>query len=118
MALDWLTAPEDDPALLTAVMSALASGDWDADAQAELEAVRARLEGRPVGDEVGPARLEAARLSGDWAEAEADFEAAMTAEAPAFTVISYLEKVCSKLRVRTRIEAVAVGVGAGVIEPE
>ncbi|WP_313003960.1 helix-turn-helix transcriptional regulator [Brevundimonas sp.] len=34
------------------------------------------------------------------------------------TVDSYLEKVCSKLRVRTRIEAVAVAVGAGVIEPE
>jgi hypothetical protein len=30
----------------------------------------------------------------------------------------YLEKVCSKLRVRTRIEAVAVAVRAGVIEPD
>jgi len=34
------------------------------------------------------------------------------------TASGYLEKVCSKLRVRTRIEAVAVAVGAGVIEPE
>ncbi|TFW10994.1 LuxR family transcriptional regulator [Brevundimonas intermedia] len=34
------------------------------------------------------------------------------------TVDSYLEKVCSKLRVRTRIEAVAVAVRAGVIEPD
>lgn len=34
------------------------------------------------------------------------------------TVDSYLEKVCSKLRVRTRIEAVVVAVRAGVIEPD
>ena len=34
------------------------------------------------------------------------------------TVDSYLEKVCSKLRVRTRIEAVAVAVRAGVVEPD
>ena len=34
------------------------------------------------------------------------------------TVDSDLEKVCSKLRVRTRIEAVAVAVRAGVIEPD
>jgi len=34
------------------------------------------------------------------------------------TVDSYLEKVCSKLQVRTRIEAVAVAVRAGVIEPD
>lgn len=118
MALDWLTAPEDDPALLTAVMSALASGDWDADAQAELEAVRARLEGRPVGDEVGPARLEAARLSGDWAEAEADFEAAMTAEAPAFTVISYASALSASGRWsvldRHRIALLAFGTAGAV----
>lgn len=110
--------PEDDPALLTAVMSALASGDWDADAQAELEAVRARLEGRPVGDEVGPARLEAARLSGDWAEAEADFEAAMTAEAPAFTVISYASALSASGRWsvldRHRIALLAFGTAGAV----
>lgn len=33
------------------------------------------------------------------------------------TVDSYLEKVCSKLRVRTRVEAVAAGVRLGLIEP-
>jgi LuxR family quorum-sensing system transcriptional regulator CciR len=33
------------------------------------------------------------------------------------TVDSYLEKVCSKLKVRTRIEAVAAGVRLGLIEP-
>lgn len=32
------------------------------------------------------------------------------------TVDSYLEKVCSKLRVRTRVEAVAVAVRHGLIE--
>lgn len=32
------------------------------------------------------------------------------------TVDSYLEKVCAKLRVRTRIEAVALAVRAGLIE--
>ncbi|WP_312571107.1 helix-turn-helix transcriptional regulator [Brevundimonas sp.] len=34
------------------------------------------------------------------------------------TVDSYLEKVCAKLRVRTRIEAVVAAVQAGLIEPE
>ncbi|OHC97598.1 MAG: helix-turn-helix transcriptional regulator [Sphingomonadales bacterium RIFCSPHIGHO2_01_FULL_65_20] len=34
------------------------------------------------------------------------------------TVDSYLEKACAKLGVRTRIEAVAVGVRAGIIDPE
>lgn len=34
------------------------------------------------------------------------------------TVDSYLEKVCAKLRVRTRIEAVAVAVRTGLIDPE
>lgn len=34
------------------------------------------------------------------------------------TVDSYLEKVCAKLRVRTRIEAVAYAVRTGLIEPE
>ncbi len=34
------------------------------------------------------------------------------------TVDSYLEKVCSKLRVRTRIEAVAFAVRNGLIDPE
>ncbi|MBB5747091.1 helix-turn-helix domain-containing protein [Brevundimonas variabilis] len=34
------------------------------------------------------------------------------------TVDSYLEKVCAKLRVRTRIEAVALAVRAGTIEPD
>lgn len=33
------------------------------------------------------------------------------------TVDSYLEKTCSKLRVRTRIEAVAKAVREGLIEP-
>lgn len=33
------------------------------------------------------------------------------------TVDSYLEKVCSKLRVRTRIEAVAFAVKTGMIDP-
>lgn len=33
------------------------------------------------------------------------------------TVDSYLEKACSKLRVRTRIEAVALAVRQGLIEP-
>ena len=33
------------------------------------------------------------------------------------TVDSYLEKVCSKLRVRTRIEAVASAVRLGLIDP-
>ncbi len=32
------------------------------------------------------------------------------------TVDSYLEKVCSKLRVRTRIEAVALAVRTGIID--
>lgn len=34
------------------------------------------------------------------------------------TVDSYLEKVCAKLHVRTRIEAVAVAVREGIIAPE
>lgn len=34
------------------------------------------------------------------------------------TVDSYLEKTCAKLKVRTRIEAVAVAVRAGIIVPE
>jgi len=34
------------------------------------------------------------------------------------TVDSYLEKVCSKLQVRTRIEAVALAVRCGLIDPE
>lgn len=34
------------------------------------------------------------------------------------TVDSYLEKACAKLRVRTRIEAVAVAVRDGLIDPE
>jgi len=34
------------------------------------------------------------------------------------TVDSYLEKVCAKLRVRTRIEAVAIAVRGGLINPE
>lgn len=34
------------------------------------------------------------------------------------TVDSYLEKVCAKLRVRTRIEAVASAVRHGLIEPD
>ncbi len=34
------------------------------------------------------------------------------------TVDSYLEKACAKLGVRTRIEAVAVGVRTGIIDPE
>lgn len=34
------------------------------------------------------------------------------------TVDSYLEKVCAKLRVRTRIEAVAIAVRSGWIDPE
>jgi len=34
------------------------------------------------------------------------------------TVDSYLEKACAKLRVRTRIEAVAVAVRTGIIDPE
>ncbi|WP_395943344.1 response regulator transcription factor [Brevundimonas sp.] len=34
------------------------------------------------------------------------------------TVDSYLEKVCAKLRVRTRIEAVAVAVRSGIIDPD
>lgn len=33
------------------------------------------------------------------------------------TVDSYIEKACSKLRVRTRIEAVALAVRNGVIDP-
>lgn len=34
------------------------------------------------------------------------------------TVDSYLEKTCAKLRVRTRIEAVAVAVRSGLIDPD
>ncbi|MBJ7483467.1 MAG: helix-turn-helix transcriptional regulator [Brevundimonas sp.] len=34
------------------------------------------------------------------------------------TVDSYLEKVCAKLRVRTRIEAVALAVRTGIIDIE
>lgn len=34
------------------------------------------------------------------------------------TVDSYLEKVCAKLRVRTRIEAVVSAVRHGLIEPD
>lgn len=33
------------------------------------------------------------------------------------TVDSYLEKVCAKFRVRTRIEAVAAAVRQGIIDP-
>ena len=33
------------------------------------------------------------------------------------TVDSYIEKACAKLRVRTRIEAVAAAVRAGIIDP-
>ena len=34
------------------------------------------------------------------------------------TVDSYIEKACAKLKVRTRIEAVAVAVRSGLIDPE
>ena len=34
------------------------------------------------------------------------------------TVDSYLEKVCAKLQVRTRIEAVAVAIRTGMFDPE
>jgi LuxR family quorum-sensing system transcriptional regulator CciR len=34
------------------------------------------------------------------------------------TVDSYIEKVCAKLRVRTRIEAVALAVRTGIIDPD
>lgn len=34
------------------------------------------------------------------------------------TVDSYIEKACAKLRVRTRIEAVAAAVRAGIIDPD
>ena len=34
------------------------------------------------------------------------------------TVDSYIEKACSKLKVRTRIEAVAVAVRTGLIDPD
>lgn len=34
------------------------------------------------------------------------------------TVDSYVEKACAKLRVRTRVEAVALAVGAGLIEAD
>ncbi|NBB59853.1 LuxR family transcriptional regulator [Pseudomonas sp. ODNR1LW] len=34
------------------------------------------------------------------------------------TVDSYIEKTCAKLKVRTRIEAVAVAVRSGLIDPE
>lgn len=34
------------------------------------------------------------------------------------TVDSYLEKTCAKLRVRTRIEAVAIAVRDGIIDPD
>lgn len=34
------------------------------------------------------------------------------------TVESYLEKVCAKMKVRTRIEAVVAAVQLGLIEPE
>lgn len=34
------------------------------------------------------------------------------------TVDSYIEKACAKLRVRTRIEAVALTVRCGLIDPE
>lgn len=34
------------------------------------------------------------------------------------TVESYLEKVCAKMKVRTRIEAVVAAVQMGLIEPE
>ncbi|MDQ1153091.1 helix-turn-helix transcriptional regulator [Brevundimonas sp. SORGH_AS_0993] len=34
------------------------------------------------------------------------------------TVDSYIEKACAKLGVRTRIEAVAVGVRTGIVDPE
>ena len=34
------------------------------------------------------------------------------------TVDSYLEKVCAKLHVRTRVEAVAVAVRSGLVEVE
>lgn len=34
------------------------------------------------------------------------------------TVDSYLEKVCAKLRVRTRIEAVVIAVRVGLITPD
>jgi len=33
-------------------------------------------------------------------------------------VSGYLEKVCAKLHVRTRIEAVAVAVRSGLVDPE
>lgn len=33
------------------------------------------------------------------------------------TVDSYIEKTCAKLRVRTRIEAVALAVRAGLVDP-
>ncbi len=88
VALDWLTAPQDTPSLLATIETALEEGIDDANLAQEVAGVRDRLRGAPTGDDIGPAVLETARDTGDWTQAEADFEAAITAEPPPFTVIS------------------------------
>src|SRR5690606_19843080 len=85
--LDWLTEEADEPALLALVDRALAIGVAEA-VRAEVENVRDHLSAAPSGDEVVPATLAAARRTGDWTQAEAQFEAAISADPPPFTALT------------------------------
>ena len=76
--------------------------------------VQADLFGEPVVP--GPAVLDGFRY---WPDLLSDDEQARVVRAlQALSFKPYLEKACAKLRVRTRIEAVAVAVRTGIIDPE
>ncbi|MGX1691341.1 hypothetical protein [Brevundimonas naejangsanensis] len=85
--LDWLTDETDEPALLALVEGALAGGVAET-VRAEVESVRDRLGAAPSGDEIVPATLEAAHRTGDWTQAEVQFEAAISADPPPFTALT------------------------------
>ncbi len=85
--LDWLTEEADEPALLALIETALTTGVAKA-VRAEVENVRDRLGPAPSGDEIVPATLAAAHRTGDWAQAEAQFESAISADPPPFTALT------------------------------
>lgn len=86
--LDWLTPESDQAVLLDRVEHALAAKSHDRSIRKELETVRDRLRAEPSGIDLIPAVLQTAHETGDWSEAEAQFEAAMALDPPAFTLLT------------------------------
>ncbi|RZI99652.1 MAG: hypothetical protein EON90_10660 [Brevundimonas sp.] len=86
--LDWLTDKRGEAALLERIEAAMAAGQAEGEVLEELETVRSRLRSAPTGPDIVPAALEAAYQSGDWAEAEAQFEAAVALDPPPFTILT------------------------------